>query len=73
VTEALGHSPDGIRPGLLVAPDDVGALAAALRSWLSDAQLRARLRRAAIERRESLPNWSDTAAVLAAVLTEASR
>ena len=73
VTEALGHGTDGIRPGLLVAPDDAGALAAALRSWLGDAQLRARLRRAAVERRESLPDWSGTAADLAAVLTEASR
>jgi glycosyltransferase involved in cell wall biosynthesis len=73
LTEALGHGADGIRPGLLIAPDDVGALAAALRSWLGDAQLRARLRRAAAERRESLPNWSSTASVLAAVLTEASR
>ena len=73
LTEALGHGADGIRPGLLIAPDDVGALAAALRSWLGDAQLRARLRRAALERRESLPEWSTTASVLAAVLTEASR
>jgi glycosyltransferase involved in cell wall biosynthesis len=73
LTEALGHGADGIRPGLLVAPDDVAALAAALRSWLGDAQLRARLRQAAVERRESLPNWSGTASVLAAVLTEASR
>jgi glycosyltransferase involved in cell wall biosynthesis len=74
LTEALGHGAGGrIRPGLLIAPDDVGALAAALRSWLGDAQLRARLRRAAVERRESLPNWSSTASVLAAVLTEASR
>ena len=73
LTEALGHGADGIRPGLLVPPDDVGALAAALRSWLGDAQLRARLRRAALERRESLPEWSTTASVLAAVLTEASR
>jgi glycosyltransferase involved in cell wall biosynthesis len=73
VTEALGHGADGIRPGLLVAPDDVGALATALRSWLGDAQLRARLRRAAVERRESLPEWLGTASVLAAALTEASR
>jgi glycosyltransferase involved in cell wall biosynthesis len=73
LTEALGHGADGIRPGLLIAPDDVGALAAALRSWLSDAQLRARLRRAAVARRESLPEWSSTASVVAAVLTEASR
>ena len=73
VTEALGHGAGGTRPGLLVAPGDAGALAVALRSWLADAQLRARLRQAALERRESLPDWSSTASVLAAVLAEASQ
>ena len=63
VTEALGHGADGIRPGLLVPPDDPAALGAALRAWLGDAELRARLRRAARERRESLPGWSTTASV----------
>ena len=55
LTEALGHGADGIRPGLLVPPDDPAALGAALRPWLGDAELRGRLRRAACERRESLP------------------
>ena len=58
LTEALGHGADGIRPGLLVAPGDAAALATALRAWLGDAELRRRLRRAALERRESLPDWS---------------
>ena len=71
--EALGHGADGIRPGLLVPPEDPGALAAALRAWLGDAELRARLRRAASERRASLPRWSTTASVVAAVLAEATR
>ena len=43
VTEALGHGADGIRPGLLVPPDDPAALGAALRAWLGDAELRAAL------------------------------
>lgn len=73
VTEALGRGTGGTRPGLLVAPGDAGALAAALRSWLGDAQLRARLRQAALERRESLPDWSSTTSVLAAVLADASQ
>ena len=73
LTEALGHGADGIRPGLLVPPEDPVALAAALRAWLGDAELRARLRRAASERRTSLPRWSGTASVLAGVLTEATR
>ena len=73
VTEALGHGADGIRPGLLVAPEDPAALGAALRAWLGDAELRARLRRAARERRESLSPWSTTASVIARVLAGASR
>ena len=70
VAEALGESPAGTRPGMLVAPEDPGALAAALSDWLADADLRTRLRQAAARRRESLPSWSTTAAVVAAVLTE---
>ena len=73
VTEALGHGADGIRPGLLVPPGDPAALAAALRAWLGDVELRGRLRRAARERRESLPGWSTTASVIARVLAGASR
>ena len=73
LTEALGHGADGIRPGLLVPPDDPAALGAALRAWLGDAELRGRLRRAACERRESLPGWSTTTSVIAGVLAGASR
>jgi len=36
LTEALGHSDDGIRPGLLVPPEDPAALGAAIRGWLGD-------------------------------------
>jgi glycosyltransferase involved in cell wall biosynthesis len=73
VTEALGHGADGVRPGLLVPPDDPAALGAALRMWLGDAELRGRLRRAARERRESLSGWSMTTSALAGVLAGASR
>ncbi len=73
LTEALGHGADGIRPGLLVPPNDPAALGAALRAWLGDAELRSRLRRAARERRGSLPGWSSTASVIAGVLAGASR
>jgi glycosyltransferase involved in cell wall biosynthesis len=73
LTEALGQGADGIRPGLLVPPGDPAQLGAALRAWLSDAELRERLRRAAQERRESLPRWSTTTSVIAGVLAEASR
>jgi glycosyltransferase involved in cell wall biosynthesis len=73
LTEALGHGAGGIRPGLLVPPDDPVALGAALRDWLGDAELRGRLRRAARERRESLTGWSTTTSVLAGVLAGSSR
>jgi len=73
VTEALGHAEDGTRPGLLVPPGDPAALGAALRAWLGDAELRGRLRRAARERRASLPGWRATTSVVAGVLAGAAR
>jgi glycosyltransferase involved in cell wall biosynthesis len=73
VSEALGHGAGGIRPGLLVAPEDPAALGAALRAWLSDAELRRRLRRAARERRASLSRWSTTTSAVAGVLAGISR
>jgi glycosyltransferase involved in cell wall biosynthesis len=73
VAEALGHGTGGIRPGLLVPPDDHAALAAALRAWLGDAEVRLTWRRAARQRRASLSGWSTTTSVLAGVLTEAAR
>jgi glycosyltransferase involved in cell wall biosynthesis len=72
VGEALGAGDDGTVPGLLVAPEDPVALADALRAWLGDPDLRARLRCAAAERRESLPRWSTTAAVVGEALAEAA-
>ncbi len=72
LAEALGHGADGGRPGVLVQPDDAAALADAIRSWLTDAHLRAQLRRAARERRASLSGWSTTASVIAEVLAGAA-
>jgi glycosyltransferase involved in cell wall biosynthesis len=73
VGEALGHAEDGARPGLLVPPGDPAALGAAVRSWLGDAELRARLRRAARARRAGLQGWPATASVVAGALAEAGR
>jgi glycosyltransferase involved in cell wall biosynthesis len=65
--EALGG--DGVRPGLLVPPDDPAALAAALRRWLTEPGLRARLRSAARTRRATLYRWDVTAQSFAAALS----
>jgi glycosyltransferase involved in cell wall biosynthesis len=73
VGEALGHGTGGIRPGLLVPPDDPAALAAAVRTWLGDAQVRRAWRGAARERRAALSGWASTTSVLAGVLAEAAR
>jgi glycosyltransferase involved in cell wall biosynthesis len=68
VGEALG--PGGA--GLLVAPGDAAALGTALRRWLEDAGLRARLRGAARERRATLRPWAATAGDVAAALAAAA-
>jgi glycosyltransferase involved in cell wall biosynthesis len=66
VPEALGDP----AAGLLVRPGDPDALAGALRSWLSDAGQRTRLRQAALRRRASLTGWSDTAYRIDQLLAE---
>ncbi len=68
VPETLGHDPDASVPGILVPPDDVTALAAALRRWLGEPALREGLRRAARARRGTLDGWEVTARCLAGVL-----
>ena len=73
VREALGHGAGAVRPGMLVPPDDPAALAAALRAWLDDTDVRFAWRRAARERRASLPEWSTTASVVSDVLAGAAR
>jgi glycosyltransferase involved in cell wall biosynthesis len=73
VGEALGYGTAGVRPGTLIPPDHPETLAAALRAWLCEADLRERWRTAARERRQSLTPWSATASVVARVLRVASR
>jgi glycosyltransferase involved in cell wall biosynthesis len=70
--EALGRAPDGHRPGMLVPPEDVPALADALRRWLEDPTLRAALNRRARARRVTLTRWAGTAQAFAAALTTAA-
>ncbi|MGH1562844.1 glycosyltransferase family 4 protein [Mumia sp. DW29H23] len=68
VAEALGHTPTGAEPGMLVDAADPQALGRALRRWLTDPGLRTRLRQHARERRATLTGWGTTAAVVAGVL-----
>src|SRR5215204_5675575 len=70
--EALGQASDGRRPGLLVPPEDSVALAAALRDWLVEANLRHRLREAARERRSTLSGWDAPTDRIARVLAQAT-
>lgn len=65
--QALGTTALGV-PGLLVPADDPAALAGALRRWLTDDDLRRRLRSAARQRRENLAPWPVAAGQLADVL-----
>ena len=66
--EALGHAPNGRRPGVLVPPGDPAALAGAIEQWLGDARLRQQLRHAAGERRPLLPSWSAASTAVAGAL-----
>jgi glycosyltransferase involved in cell wall biosynthesis len=68
VTETLGHDPDASVPGILVPPEDVPALAGALRRWFGEPALRETLRRSARERRSTLHGWEVTSRCLAGVL-----
>jgi hypothetical protein len=57
----------------VVAPGDPAALAAALRAWLGEPDLRCALRSAAADRRASLRGWSDTTSAIEGVLAGAQR
>jgi glycosyltransferase involved in cell wall biosynthesis len=69
VPETLGRAPDGTVPGLLVPPEDVASLAAAVRRWLDQPDVRGVARAAALQRRAALTGWEVTARCLADALT----
>jgi glycosyltransferase involved in cell wall biosynthesis len=71
VRESLGSFAEGAVPGLLVPPDEPAAMAVAIRDWLSDEELRARLRHLAAERRSGLEGWDVAAAAVEEVLARA--
>ncbi|GIF07809.1 glycosyltransferase family 4 protein [Actinoplanes siamensis] len=67
---AHGDPAPAVPPGLLLPPEDPGALAAALRGWLTDPDLRTRWRARARARRETLTGWDQTAERLAGILRQ---
>jgi glycosyltransferase involved in cell wall biosynthesis len=68
--ETVGRLRDGSRPGMLVPNDDPGALAGALRRWLTEDALRESLRDAARARRTTLTGWDRTTDRVSRVLAE---
>ncbi|MEU1442980.1 glycosyltransferase family 1 protein, partial [Streptomyces mirabilis] len=64
----VGRAPDGGVPGILVPPENPAALAAELRGWFGEADVRRRLKAAARSRRAALDGWATTARSLAGVL-----
>jgi glycosyltransferase involved in cell wall biosynthesis len=70
IATAVGGIPDTVAGGgaLLVPHDDPAALADALRRWMTDPGLRARLRAEAAQARRRAPRWDDTVARLDEVL-----
>ncbi|MER7478095.1 glycosyltransferase family 4 protein [Streptomyces sp. NPDC126510] len=66
--EAVGRAPGGGVPGILVPPENPAAIAAELRGWFGEADVRRRLKAAARSRRAALDGWATTAQSLAAVL-----
>lgn len=68
VPEAVGRAPDGGVPGILVPPENPAAIAAELRGWFGEADVRRRLKAAARGRRAALGGWASTAQSLAGVL-----
>ncbi len=66
--EAMGVADGDPTPGLLVEPGDVDGLTAALTAWLTDADRRSTLRRAALVRRQQLPTWDATVVAVDAAL-----
>ena len=70
VREALGTTSAGEVPGILVRPGQPDGLAAALRLWLTHADVRTTLRMRALERRTDLAGWDATADRVADLVRE---
>jgi glycosyltransferase involved in cell wall biosynthesis len=69
VPDTLGQAPDGSVPGILVPQRDPAAFRDALRWWLTEPELRDRLRESAAARARTLRGWAEAAGELATVLS----
>jgi len=67
---SAGVTPDTVAAGagILVAPDDAGALARALRRLIEDADQRHHLAMAARAAARHLPTWQDSAKIVSRTL-----
>ena len=72
VAARAGAVPEVLPPeaSILVPPDDVEALAAALGQLITDGALRRRMSDAAWAHGQTLPVWEDTAAIIAGVVRQ---
>ena len=72
IAAAVGGIPEAVAGGgaVLVTPDDPAALAAALERWMTDPDLRARLRAEAGAARTRTPRWSTTVERIDRILGE---
>lgn len=72
VAARAGAVPDVVpeSAGILVAPDDSASLADALQNLLTDRELQKNLRAGARAAARNLPRWSDTAAVVARLISQ---
>ena len=70
ITCNAGAVPETVPPGagMLVGVDDDPAFAAALRHLLTDAEARTTMAKTSTTAGHGLPRWSDTAAIMGAVL-----
>ena len=70
IAARTGGIPDALADGggLLVPPGDPDALAGALHAWMTDPDLRTRLRREAAAARAHLPEWRGTVSLIADAL-----
>jgi glycosyltransferase involved in cell wall biosynthesis len=70
VASRVGGIPETVadRAAILVPPDDVRAWSAVLGRWTADRDLRERMKREALNGRDSMPRWSDAVARVADTL-----